>query len=121
MPYALKVMYKGQIIAQEQVAHVMSEREVMSRCSHPFIVRMAASYQDGDALYMLLELVPGGELFSLLRQQSYFQVRVGVRIRFRVKVRVSVRVRVTCVFILAAARCFCARRCCGLRVRATTA
>ena len=77
MPYALKVMYKGQIIAQEQVAHVMSEREVMSRCSHPFIVRMAASYQDGDALYMLLELVPGGELFSLLRQQSYFQEPVA--------------------------------------------
>ena len=55
----------------------MSEREVMSRCSHPFIVRMAASYQDGDALYMLLELVPGGELFSLLRQQSYFQEPVA--------------------------------------------
>jgi len=33
----------------------MSEREVMSRCSHPFIVRMAASYQDGDALYMPLD------------------------------------------------------------------
>ncbi len=33
----------------------MSEREVMSKCSHPFLVRMAASYQDGDALYMLLD------------------------------------------------------------------
>jgi len=51
----------------------MSEREVMSKCNHPFLLRMCASYQDGDALYMLIELVPGGELFSLLRQQSYFQ------------------------------------------------
>ena len=61
------------MIAQDQVAHVMSEREVMSKCNHPFLLRMCASYQDGDALYMLIELVPGGELFSLLRQQSYFQ------------------------------------------------
>ena len=77
VPYALKVMYKGQVIAQDQVAHVMSEREVMSKCNHPFLLRMAASYQDADALYMLIELVPGGELFSLLRQQSYFQEPVA--------------------------------------------
>ena len=43
---------------------------------------------------MLLELVPGGELFSLLRQQSYFQARVGGRVRVRVGVRLRVRVRV---------------------------
>ena len=39
---------------------------------------------------MLLELVPGGELFSLLRQQSYFQVRVRVKVRVRVRVRVLI-------------------------------
>ena len=39
---------------------------------------------------MLLELVPGGELFSLLRQQSYFQVRVGVKVRVRVRVRILI-------------------------------
>lgn len=77
VPYALKVMYKGQVIAQDQVAHVLSERDIMHKCNHPFLLRMAASYQDGDALYMLLELVPGGELFSLLRQQNYFQEPVA--------------------------------------------
>ena len=89
VPYALKVMYKGQVrprapapagrgitssaavcsvhttqsccrharachyayalhlqvIAQDQVAHVLSERAVMARCNHPFLLRMAASYQ----------------------------------------------------------------------------
>ena len=27
------------------MAHVMSEREVMSKCNHPFLLHMAASYQ----------------------------------------------------------------------------
>ena len=46
---------------------------------HTHCIRAEArrEWQDGDALYMLLELVPGGELFSLLRQQSYFQEPVA--------------------------------------------
>ena len=71
--YALKALYKGQVIAQNQVAHVMSEKEIMRKCNHPFLLRMAASYQDADTLYMLLELVQGGELFTLLRAQRFFQ------------------------------------------------
>jgi len=55
------------------VEHVLSERNVMSHCSHPFIARLAATYQDADSLYMLIELVQGGELFSLLRTQQVFQ------------------------------------------------
>ena len=72
-PYALKTMYKGQIIAMNQVEHVLSEKRVMGMCSHPFIVRLAATYQDADCLYMLIELVQGGELFNLLRSQQVFK------------------------------------------------
>jgi len=72
-PYVLKSMFKGHIIAMNQVEHVLSERNVMSHCSHPFIARLAATYQDADSLYMLIELVQGGELFSLLRTQQVFQ------------------------------------------------
>ena len=76
-PYALKSMFKGQIIAQNQVAHVMSEKQIMQRCNHPFLLRLAASYMDADNVYMLIELVQGGELFGLLRTQRYFQEPVA--------------------------------------------
>ena len=68
-PYALKVLRKEKIMQMKQLAHVYTEREALQTFTHPLILRFYASYQDANALYMLLELVPGGELFSLLRSE----------------------------------------------------
>jgi len=40
----------------------------MAMLNHPFIIRLVNTYQDNEALYMLLPLVQGGELFALLHQ-----------------------------------------------------
>eukprot|EP00978_Attheya_sp_CCMP212_P026995 scaffold89909_cov42-Attheya_sp.AAC.1 len=45
---------------------VIREKEVMASIDHPFILKLVNTYQDTSSLYMLLELVQGGELFSLL-------------------------------------------------------
>merc|ERR550537_393614 len=37
---------------------------------HPFIVNLLTTFQDDRRLFMLLEFVSGGELFSYLRQQG---------------------------------------------------
>ena len=76
-PYALKSIYKGQVIATNQVEHILNEKKIMQMCSHPFLIRLAAAYQDADTLFMLVELVLGGELFSVLRQQGSFQEPVA--------------------------------------------
>ena len=65
-PYALKVMQKAQVVEFKQTKNVMNEKNVMARVDHPFILKLAATFMDKDCLYMLLELVSGGELFSLL-------------------------------------------------------
>jgi len=70
--YALKCMRKGQLIALQQVEHVMNEKTLLEQCDHPFILRLFATYQDADEIYMLLELALGGELFSLLRELECF-------------------------------------------------
>jgi hypothetical protein len=49
-----------------QVDGVIREKEVMASIDHPFILKLVNTYQDPSSLYMLLELVQGGELFSLL-------------------------------------------------------
>jgi len=37
---------------------------------HPFIVNLWGSFQDTTNLYMVMDFVPGGELFTLLRRSN---------------------------------------------------
>ncbi|KAG8457396.1 hypothetical protein KFE25_011327 [Diacronema lutheri] len=64
---ALKCLRKGQLIKYKQVEHVLGEKAVMLACKHPFVVRLEAVFHSTDQVYMALELLLGGELFSLLR------------------------------------------------------
>ena len=65
--FALKMLQKSQIVALKQQANIMSERELLWRCDHPFVIKLYDTYRDRDRLYMLLELVQGGELFARLQ------------------------------------------------------
>ena len=69
-PFALKCLLKAQLIASKQQRSVMNEKTVMARLDHPFILKLAATYKDDLRLYMLLELVLGGELFVLLHRSK---------------------------------------------------
>jgi hypothetical protein len=64
--YALKCINKGLVVARKQVQHVTSEKTILSTCSHPFLVNLVGWYQDQHELYMLFELLLGGELFSIM-------------------------------------------------------
>lgn len=52
-----------------QTKAVVQEKEILMALDHPFILRLHTSYQDAQKLYMLLEIVPGGELFGLQGEQ----------------------------------------------------
>lgn len=65
-PYALKRLQKHQIVKTKQTENIMREKNLMSKCDHPFILQLIATFQDRDCLYMVLELALGGELFSVL-------------------------------------------------------
>lgn len=66
--YALKAMLKSEIVMHKQQANVMNEKSVMIACNHPFILRLYQTFKDPKRLYMLLEFVQGGELFSVLHK-----------------------------------------------------
>ena len=70
--YALKCLRKGQIIRYQQVDHIICEKRVLAMCDHPFILKLAGVFEQANEVFMLLELVQGGELFSLLRQNVRF-------------------------------------------------
>ena len=70
--FALKMLKKSEIIRLKQVEHIKAEKSILSRICHPFIVNLFAHYQDERYLYMLMEYVIGGELFSQLRKVGRF-------------------------------------------------
>ncbi|KAI9025790.1 camp-dependent protein kinase 6 [Phycomyces nitens] len=70
--YALKVLKKSEIVRLKQVEHTRNERAVLLTISHPFIVNLWGTFQDSTYLYMVMDYVPGGELFSYLRKQKTF-------------------------------------------------
>lgn len=71
--FALKILRKTEVIKLKQIDHVRHEREILADVAgHPFITRLIASFSDRDSLYMVLDYVPGGELFSYLRRHRRF-------------------------------------------------
>lgn len=76
--FALKIMKKSVIIRLKQVAHVKSEKSVLSSLDFPFIPRLYASFQTPCCLYFLTEYIPGGELFKHLRMEGQFPNDVGL-------------------------------------------
>lgn len=68
-PFALKQMVKSDILSSKQELSVVREKDFLSSLRHPFILSLKASYQDEDNLYLLLPLIPGGELFGVLQKQ----------------------------------------------------
>lgn len=68
--YAIKVLSKERVIKMKQVEHTNSEREMLERVRHPFLVNLWGTFKDSKNLYMVMDFVAGGELFSLLRKSQ---------------------------------------------------
>jgi cGMP-dependent protein kinase len=69
--YALKCISKTFILDQGLVEHIKREKESMLECCSPFLVNLAGTAQDDTTLYMMLELMEGGELFSYLQSRTH--------------------------------------------------
>jgi serine/threonine protein kinase len=75
-PLAIKVLQKAQVVAYGQQKNVMNERNVMMMVDHPFVLKLEATFKDPNCLYMLLEYVQGGELFTFLSNSKLGYVSI---------------------------------------------
>ncbi|CCD22254.1 cAMP-dependent protein kinase catalytic subunit TPK3 NDAI_0A00960 [Naumovozyma dairenensis CBS 421] len=70
--YALKVIKKNTVVRLKQIEHTNDERRMLSVVNHPFLVRMWGTFQDSEQIFMIMDYIEGGELFSLLRRSQKF-------------------------------------------------
>jgi protein kinase A len=68
--YAVKVLKKHQVVKMKQVEHTNDERRMLQEVKHPFLITLWGTFQDPRNLYMVMDFVEGGELFSLLRKSQ---------------------------------------------------
>lgn len=69
----MKVLKKETIRKRNQIEHTMTERRVLERIKHPFIVDMKYAFKDKNKLYFVLDYCVGGELFFYLTNLRRFK------------------------------------------------
>ena len=86
----MKILKKAEILRLKQVDHVISEFGILREINHPFLVNMLGFSQDDRYLYFSLEYIPGGELFTYLRnigkldsgQARFYAAQVGLMFEY---------------------------------------
>jgi len=70
--FALKTMSKRLLAESDQVEQTLTERNVLLKTAHPFLVSAHYTFQTEAKIFMILDYVPGGELFGRLKEDSAF-------------------------------------------------
>lgn len=70
--FALKYINKQKCIAQRSVRNTIFERDLLEGLEHPLIVNLRYAFQDGENMFMVLDLMLGGDMKFHLGQTGTF-------------------------------------------------
>ncbi|NXA32090.1 ST32A kinase, partial [Eudromia elegans] len=71
--YAMKYMNKQKCLERNEVRNVFKELQIMQGLEHPFLVNLWYSFQDEEDMFMVVDLLLGGDLRYHLQQNVRFQ------------------------------------------------
>lgn len=61
--FAIKSVHKKRLALSNKIHTIISERNTLITASNPFVVKLNYAYQTPTKFYLVLDYVPGGELF----------------------------------------------------------
>ncbi|KAK8741587.1 hypothetical protein OTU49_002284 [Cherax quadricarinatus] len=70
--FAMKYMNKAQCEAREALSNVFREMEILASLNHPFLVNLWFSFQDSEDMFMVVDLLLGGDLRYHVQQGVQF-------------------------------------------------
>ena len=70
--YAMKLLDKTQVLRHNLLKYAMTERNVLSRISHPFICSLHFAFQTNEYFILVLSYCSGGDLSYAIRREKYF-------------------------------------------------
>mmetsp|Transcript_34548 Transcript_34548/g.91717 ORF Transcript_34548/g.91717 Transcript_34548/m.91717 type:complete len:236 (+) Transcript_34548:189-896(+) len=62
-------MQKAQIVQAHQERNIMNEKNILLECKHPFILELYQTFMNQNQLFMLMEIVQGGELWTYIYEK----------------------------------------------------
>ncbi|MBN3273796.1 KS6A2 kinase, partial [Polyodon spathula] len=69
--YAMKALKKATLKVRDRVRSKM-ERDILAEVNHPFIVKLHYAFQTEGKLYLILDFLRGGDLFTRLSKEVMF-------------------------------------------------
>ncbi|KAF7726654.1 hypothetical protein EC973_008527 [Apophysomyces ossiformis] len=68
--FALKYMSKDVCIKLKMINNIIAERKMLEEIDHPLVVNLRYAFQDEEHLFMVLDLMLGGDLRYLLQRRG---------------------------------------------------
>jgi p70 ribosomal S6 kinase len=68
--YAMKVISKKLLKKKNNVSYMKSERDILTKIDHPFVVRLWFAFQTEKKLFLVMDFLSGGELFFHLKRRG---------------------------------------------------
>ena len=70
--FAMKEMHKARVLSKHSVTSVLNERKLLAVLKHPFIVNAQFAFQDEENLYLVMDLMLGGDLrYHIARERQF--------------------------------------------------
>lgn len=68
--YAMKVICKKMLKKKNNVLYMKSERDILTKISHPFLINLHFAFQSRTKLFLVTDFLSGGELFLHLKRRG---------------------------------------------------
>ncbi|KAK3066041.1 Serine/threonine kinase [Teratosphaeriaceae sp. CCFEE 6253] len=76
LTFALKYIRKDEVVRSESVRNIIRERRMLEHLNHPFLCNLRYSFQDMEYLYIVVDLMNGGDLRFHITRKTFTEEAV---------------------------------------------